>query len=113
MLDPIFPRCLLRLAHLAARGKRRSADVARFMLDVDARVLVLARALSDGTYRPGLGRAFRLLDPKPRRIYALPFVDRVAQHALIDATLPAIERRLADQTYACRPGRGTPPRSTA
>ncbi|MBK8261125.1 MAG: RNA-dependent DNA polymerase [Nannocystis sp.] len=107
MLDPFFQRCLLRLAHLAARGKRRSADVARFMLDVDARVLVLARALSDGTYRPGLGRAFRLLDPKPRRIYALPFVDRVAQHALIDATLPAIERRLADQTYACRPGRGT------
>lgn len=58
-------------------------------------------------YRPGPGRCFAIRDPKPRRIYALPFVDRVAQHWLIARTLPAIERSLVDQTYACRRGRGT------
>ena len=98
---------LLHLASVAARGKRRSRDVARFMLDVDAHVLRLARALESRAYRPGPGQCFAIRDPKPRRIYALPFVDRVAQHWLMAQTLPAIERTLVDQTYACRRGRGT------
>ncbi len=104
-------RSLRALAQIAARGKRQSPDVARFMLDVDARVLALMDALMDAladrTYRPGAGRCFRILDPKPRQIYALPFVDRVAQHHLVAAMLPAIERRRVDQTYACRKARGT------
>ena len=67
----------------------------------------LAGELARGTYRPGPGRAFWIHDPKPRLIYALPFRDRVAQHLLIEATLPAIERSLRPQTYACRRGFGT------
>ena len=67
----------------------------------------LAERLQARTYRPGPGRAFWIQDPKRRRIFALPFVDRVAQHLLIDATLPAIEARLAPQSYACRTGKGT------
>jgi len=98
---------LLHLASVAARGKRRSRDVARFMVDVDAQVLRLAWALESGADHPGPGRCFSISDPKPRRIYALPFVDRVAQHWLMARILPAIERTLVDQTYACRRGRGT------
>ncbi|MCH9685353.1 MAG: RNA-directed DNA polymerase [Deltaproteobacteria bacterium] len=101
------PQVLLRLAHIAARGKRRARDVARFMVDVDRHVLALARDLHNHTYRPGTGRCFRITDPKPRAIYALPFRDRVEQHYLIAATSPAIERHLASQTYACRVGKGT------
>ncbi|MBI5479966.1 MAG: RNA-directed DNA polymerase [Deltaproteobacteria bacterium] len=97
-------RCLARLA---ARGKRRSAAVARFMLDLDRHVHDLAADLAAGTYRPAAGRAFWIRDPKPRLICALPFRDRVAQHLLIEATLPAIERSLRPQTYACRRGFGT------
>lgn len=82
-------------------------DVARFLLDVDASVAALAADLGARTYRPGRGRFFRIIDPKPRSIYALPFRDRVAQHLLIARTLPAIERRLAPQTYACREDKGT------
>lgn len=105
--DPFEPSHLVALARVAARGKRRSADVARFMLDVDRNAAALARDLQEQRYRPGLGRCFRIVDPKPRSIYALPFRDRVAQHLLIHHTLPAVERRMAPQSYACRVGRGT------
>ncbi|MCA9711550.1 MAG: hypothetical protein KDK70_37285 [Myxococcales bacterium] len=106
MLEPT-PQVLLSLARIAARGKRGSRDVARFMLDVDRHTLALCRDLADQSYTPQLGRCFRITDPKPRPIYALPFRDRVAQHYLIAATLPATERRLVAQSYACRTGKGT------
>lgn len=96
-----------RLARLAAFGKRRSPGVARFLADIDRHSLDLARELSSRSYRPGLGHAFGIADPKPRLIYALPFRDRVAQHFLLAKTLPAIEQRLLSQTYACRSGMGT------
>lgn len=98
---------LVRLAYAAARGKRRAPDVAAFILDVDRNVRELGTALSTRTYRPMPGRTFVIRDPKTRRIFALPFRDRVAQHALIATTLPMIERGLAPQSYACRPGKGT------
>ncbi len=98
---------LVSLARLAARGKRRSPGVATFMLDIERSVDELARCIGERTYRPGTGRAFTIQDPKPRRIFALPFRDRVAQHLLIATTLPGIERSLAPQTYACRSGYGT------
>lgn len=106
-VPPPTPEVLLPLARIAARGKRSARDVARFMLDVDRHVLALARELQDRTYHPQQGRCFRITDPKPRPIYALPFRDRVAQHYHIAATLPVIERSLVPQTYACRVGKGT------
>lgn len=95
------------LAQRAARGKRRSSGVARFLLDLDHSCAALAHDLRAGSYRPGRGRSFRIRDPKPRRIYALPFRDRVVQHLLIDATLPLIERRLVAHSYACRVDKGS------
>jgi hypothetical protein len=95
------------LALRAARGKRRSGAVARFLLDLPRSCAALAAQIADGSYRPGRGRTFRIYDPKPRLIYALPFRDRVAQHLLIDRTLPGIERSLLPQSYACRAGKGT------
>lgn len=77
------------------------------MLDVDRHAGVLSRDLASGQYRPSVGRCFRIEDPKPRWIYALPFRDRVAQHLLIAQTLAAVERGMAPQSYACRLGRGT------
>jgi len=98
---------VLALAHIAARGERRSKDVALFLLDLDRHAASLSSELCSRTYRPSQGRLFRIRDPKPREIYALPFRDRVAQHFLMEATLARIERSLAPQSYACRAGMGT------
>ena len=95
------------MAQRAAKGKRKSPQVARFLLDVDRECTKLADELRAETYQPQKGRAFWICDPKPRCIYALPFRDRVVQHLLIDVTLAQIERRLVAQTYACRIGMGT------
>lgn len=77
------------------------------MGDLDAHVLDLGRELAARDYCPGVGRVIYIGDPKPRMVTALPFRDRVVQHLLIERTLPAIERRLAPQSYACRTGFGT------
>jgi len=98
---------VLRSASRAALGKRRSADVAAFLLDLEKNCVDLQAQLTAGTWRPGSPRGFYVYEPKRRLISALPFRDRVVQHLLIDATLPAIERSFAPQSYACRIGYGS------
>jgi hypothetical protein len=95
------------LAQRAARGKRRAADVARFLIDIHRHCADLAVDLAHHRYQPGRGRSFWIEDPKRRCIFALPFRDRVVQHLLVDETLETIERGLAAQSYACRVGKGT------
>lgn len=104
---PVHVTSVLGAVATATRGKRRSPDVARFVLDAERQALILARELGAGAWRPSAPRAFVLREPKPRLISALPFRDRVVQHLLIAATLPAIERSFAPQSYACRIGFGT------
>jgi retron-type reverse transcriptase len=103
----LSPERLVLLAHRAARGKRRSVDVARFMLDPWPAAAELSRQLHDRSYQPGEARAFFIEEPKRRLIAALPFADRVVQHLLVDSSMPAFERWFAPQSYACRKGFGT------
>ena len=98
---------MLAAAHAAARDKKRSPDVAAFLLDAEGACLRLLEQLQRDRWRPGPPRRFWIHEPKPRLLSALPFVDRVVQHLLIDATLPALERSFAPQSYACRRGFGT------
>jgi hypothetical protein len=98
---------LRSLALRAARGKRHRPEVARFLLDLDRSVDLLALGLQDRSYAPQRGKAFMVRDPKQRYVHALPFPDRIAQHLLIDASLPALDRWFAPQSYACRAGKGT------
>jgi len=81
--------------------------VAAYLLDMAPHLDQLERELSSRTYRPGRGRSFWIEDPKRRRIFALPFRDRIVQHLLIEATLPALESWFAPQSFACRRGKGT------
>lgn len=91
----------------AARGKRRRGDVAAFLRDAPARTASLADELDRRSYRPGAPRVFRITDPKPRTISALPFRDLVVQHALVARTLPSLERGMRERSFACREGKGT------
>lgn len=95
------------MARLAARGKRGAVDVANFLLDPHRHIYPLREELLSRSYQPSVPRGFLLHEPKPRLISALPFRDRVVQHLLIGACLPAFERWYAPQSYACRVGKGT------
>jgi RNA-directed DNA polymerase len=91
----------------AARGKRGSPEVAAFEYALTDNLLQLEEELRQGRYRPGPYRHFRITYPKPRRISAAPFHDRVVHHALVRQIEPIFEARFIHDSYACRIGKGT------
>lgn len=98
---------LLAATRRAARGKRRQAHVARFLVEREPRLLELRRELLAETYQPGPLASFVIHDPKVRTIGVAPFRDRVVHHAVIDVLEPVLDRRMLHATFACRRGKGT------
>lgn len=101
-----FP-ALRAAAKRAAKGKRRSAAAARFLSGLERNVLRLERDLRDGRWRTGPYKVMQIRDPKPRRISAAPFRDRVVHHALCAVIEPLFERSFIHDSYANRAGKGT------
>lgn len=93
--------------HKAARGKRASLGHLFFREHLATNLGRLRDALQDGSYRVGTPREFMVHEPKQRLISALPFVDRVAQHALCNVIEPIFDKVFLPQSFACRPGKGT------
>lgn len=98
---------LLLAARKAARGKHDRLAVAEFEFYLEREVLALQSELKEGCYKPGEFFTFEIRDPKPRRICAAPFRDRVVHHAICNVLAPVFERRLIFDSYACRPGKGS------
>lgn len=91
----------------ASRGKRLRDDVQCFEANLDQELARLRDAILLGQAPRGEWLSFRISDPKPRRILAPCFRDRVLHHALMAHMAPVLERGLVDDTFACRPGKGT------
>ena len=91
----------------AARGKRSHPTVAAFEHPVADHLLSIQQALRTGTWQPGPYTHFRIHSPKPRRISAAPFADRVVHHALCNILSPVFEPRFISDSYANRVGKGT------
>lgn len=96
-----------RALQLTSRGKRMTPGHLEFKEYAALNLHDLAQAMRDGTYQPGSPQEFRIFDPKERLISALPFEDRVAQHALCAIIGPIFEATLLPRSFACRPGKGT------
>ncbi len=94
-------------AGLAGRGKTSRATVARFFFHLETELLDLQAELQVGAWRPSSYHTFHIRDPKPRRISAADFRDRVVHHALMRVLDPLFERRQFGHSYACRRGKGT------
>lgn len=101
------PDALWRAYRRASQGKRNGSGYLFFRQDEAANIARLSRELSDGTYRPGKPAVFTVYEPKRRLISALPFRDRVVQHALVAVIEPVFERVFLPQSFACRAGKGT------
>lgn len=108
LFDSVISKDNLWLAYQkASKGKRNTAGYLQFHANEGANILALHKALKNGTYRPGKPRLFVVHEPKPREISALPFVDRIAQHALCNVIEPIFDKVFLPQSYACRTGKGT------
>lgn len=101
-----FP-ALTAAALVAARGKRRKPGVAAFLARLESNVLRLERALLAGSWQPGEYTLIEVNDPKPRRVSAAPFRDRVVHHAICAVVEPIFERGFIHDSYANRVGKGT------
>lgn len=108
LYEQVYDFEALHAAYLRARaGKRDRPEVQRFEQDLEGNLIQLQNELIWGEYRTGSYRSFTIFEPKERQVAALPFRDRVVQHALVAVLEPIWERRFIADSYACRPGRGT------
>ena len=97
---------LQRAYRRCRRRKRYKAGALEFDWDREGQLCRLLEELNDGTYTPGPYRHFFVQEPKPRRISAAPFRDRVVHHALVQVIQPIFERGFIDDSYACRVEKG-------
>jgi retron-type reverse transcriptase len=90
----------------ARRNKRYRTEVLRYTANLEENLIDLQNHLIWKSYRQGQHRTFIVTEPKLRQIAALPFYDRVAQHAVNNIIEPLIDRRFYFHSYACRKGKG-------
>lgn len=100
-----FPH-LLHSLQRAASGKRNKPGVAAFLSRQERALIQLRDQLQNGTWRGGGYTVLEITDPKPRRISAAPFADRVVHHALCAVITPIFERGFITDSYANRVGYG-------
>jgi retron-type reverse transcriptase len=98
---------LLAAFHAAARHKHGKRACFNFEKRLASNLDELFQELSAGTYRPRPYYSFMVYEPKPRRIFAPSFADLVVQHAIYRVILPIFNPTFIDQSFACRPGKGT------
>jgi RNA-directed DNA polymerase len=79
-------------AMAAIRGKRSKPGAAAFMMNLENELLRLERSLNDGSWKGGAYTVIQVLQPKPRRVSAAPFRDRVVHHALCAVVAPILEK---------------------
>lgn len=98
---------MLEAWRLTRRGRSMSASGLEFKEYAPLNLRRLAREMRDGSYIEGAPNRFLIWDPKRREISALPFRDRIAQHALCAVIGPIFDATLLPNTFACRAGKGT------
>jgi len=94
-------------ARRAVRGKRSKPGPAAFMARLETELLRLEAELKTHRWRPGRYIEIDVRDPKPRRVSAAAFRDRVVHHALCALIEPLFERGFIADSFANRRGKGT------
>lgn len=108
LIEDIIDWDNLILAHQRARlGKRDRHEVNVFEANLWEELGALQMEMLWGSYRPGRYRRFMVYEPKRREILAAPYRDRVVQHAICSLCAPIWDRAMIDDSFACRPGKGT------
>ena len=108
LFEQIISEENMHLAYFKTRkGKRSSHSYLDFKEYAMLHLRELREELEAGMYHVSKYRDFYIYDPKKRLISALPFRDRVVQHALNNVLEPIFDASFLPYTFACRPGKGT------
>ncbi len=98
---------LLQAYRDARAGKRYRREVARFSEYADLFLLEIEERLKNETYTFGPYRRLWVYVPKHRMVMALPFPDRVVQWSIYNLINPYFNRRMIEDSYACRADKGS------
>lgn len=90
----------------ARKCKRYRKDVLLFTKDKEENLERVRNDLLGLTYEPSAYHYFKVYEPKERQIMALPFYDRVIQHAINNVLEPIFNERFIFHSYACRKDKG-------
>lgn len=90
----------------ARKCKRYRKDVLLFTRDKEENLERVRDEILGLSYEPSEYRYFKVYEPKERQIMALPFYDRVVQHAINNVLEPIFEKRFISHSYACRKDKG-------
>lgn len=90
----------------ARKRKRYRKDVLLFTKDKEENLEKVREDILSLSYEPGAYHYFKIYEPKERQIMALPFYDRVVQHAINNVLEPIFDKRFISKSYACRKGKG-------
>lgn len=90
----------------ARKCKRYRKDVLIFTTDKEENLEKVRSAVLSLGYEPSEYRYFKVYEPKERLIMALPFYDRVVQHAINNILEPIFNKRFIFHSYACRKHKG-------
>lgn len=91
----------------ARKNKRYRREVIFFSMNLEENLISIQNDLIWESYHTGEYRQFYVHDPKTRLVLALPFKDRVVQHAIVNIIEPVFEKTFIFDSYACRLGKGT------
>lgn len=86
----------------ARKCKRHRKDVLIFTKDKEENLDKVREDILNLAYEPSEYHYFKVYEPKERQIMALPFYDRVVQHAINNVLEPIFDKRFISQSYACR-----------
>jgi len=88
-------------------GNRYTEGHLKFKENLEANLYYLQKALIDESYHHGPYSQFEVYEPKKRIINALPFADRVIQHAINNIIEPIFDNTFYSCSFACRKNKGT------
>ena len=90
----------------ARKCKRYRKDVLLFTKDKEGNLEEVRDDILNLSYEPSEYHYFKVFEPKEWQIMALPFYDRVVQHAINNVLEPIFDKRFISQSYACGKGKG-------
>jgi len=108
IINPMFTFQQIYKAYLdCRRNKRNTPDALAFECNQEENLIQLVEALNDRSYRPATSVCFYIEKPKAREIFAAAFRDRIVHHLIYMELAQLWERKFIDQSFACRPNKGT------
>ena len=97
---------LYKAFYKAKKGNFAKFETLFYFFNLEKKLFQIQDELISKTYKIGGYRVFKIYEPKERIIKAIPFRDRIVQHALCNIIEPIFESRFIFNSFACRKKKG-------